>query len=173
MARPITTLTLHPQLLCDPVARIEVAASRSGPIATFRYTVVGSIADLVIPPPAAPERRDGLWQQTCFEVFARAAGEASYREFNFSPSGEWAAYRFDDYRSGMVACDLPSPEIRTESGPDRFELETSIALGPDPLQIALAAVIEEKGARKTYWALAHPKGKADFHHPDSFAYELS
>ena len=40
-------------------------------------------------------------------------------------------------------------------------------------RLGLAAVIEETSGRKSYWALAHPPGKADFHHPDGFAYELS
>jgi hypothetical protein len=34
-------------------------------------------------------------------------------------------------------------------------------------------VIEETNGNKSYWALAHPAGKPDFHHADGFAYELS
>ena len=33
-------------------------------------------------------------------------------------------------------------------------------------------VIEEINGRKSYWALKHPAGKPDFHHPDCFALEL-
>ena len=40
-------------------------------------------------------------------------------------------------------------------------------------RLGLAAVIEETSGRKSYWALAHPPGKPDFHHPDCFAHEFS
>ena len=43
----------------------------------------------------------------------------------------------------------------------------------DPLHIGLSAVIEEEGGRKSYWALAHPPGPPDFHHPDCFTLELA
>jgi hypothetical protein len=33
-------------------------------------------------------------------------------------------------------------------------------------------VIEETNGRKSYWALAHPPGKPDFHHSDCFALGL-
>jgi hypothetical protein len=40
------------------------------------------------------------------------------------------------------------------------------------LRVALSAVIEEEGGMLSYWALKHPPGKPDFHHPDAFALEL-
>jgi hypothetical protein len=40
-------------------------------------------------------------------------------------------------------------------------------------RIGLAAVIEETSGHKSYWALAHPQGKADFHHSECFALEFS
>ena len=39
-------------------------------------------------------------------------------------------------------------------------------------KLALSAVIEELDGTKSYWALAHPPGKPDFHHPDCFALTL-
>ena len=165
-------LKLHPDYACDAVKAIHVSVARSGALVALRYVVTGTIADLLIAPAAQPERRDGLWQHSCFEVFARAPGDACYREFNFAPSGEWAAYRFAAYRSGMALEETPPPRIRTAAAPERFALEAEVALEPGPLRLALSAVIEERGGRKSYWALAHPEGKADFHHPDSFAYEL-
>jgi hypothetical protein len=39
-------------------------------------------------------------------------------------------------------------------------------------QLDLAAVIEERGGRISYWALAHPPGKPDFHHSDCFTLEF-
>ena len=40
-------------------------------------------------------------------------------------------------------------------------------------QLGLSAVIEELNGHKSYWALAHPPGKPDFHHSDCFTYEFS
>lgn len=44
------------------------------------------------------DRADELWQTTCFELFLRRPGEETYLEYNFAPSGQWAAYGFDAYR---------------------------------------------------------------------------
>jgi len=55
-----------------------------------------------------------------------------------------------------------------------FSLDTSIYLpAGDTFGLGLSAVIEETSGRKSYWALAHPPGKPDFHHTDSFALELA
>jgi len=35
-----------------------------------------------------------------------------------------------------------------------------------------STTFEETNGRLSYWALAHPPGKPDFHHPDCFALEL-
>jgi hypothetical protein len=40
------------------------------------------------------------------------------------------------------------------------------------LQIGLSAVVEDINERLSYWALRHPPGKPDFHHPDNFALEI-
>ena len=42
----------------------------------------------------------------------------------------------------------------------------------DVWAVALSAVIEETDGAKSYWALAHPPGPPDFHHPDCFALTL-
>ena len=121
-----------------------------------------------------------------FLAFSRAAGndlssavpEAGYCEFNFAPSTQWAAYVFDGYRSFMRDADgIDTPRIDIRSDSARLELEVSLDL--DSLlprdavwQLGLAAVIEETNGRKSYWALAHPPGKPDFHHSDCFALEL-
>ena len=105
-----------------------------------------------------------------------SAGEATYYEFNFSPSTEWAAYRFDRYREGMALLQLDvSPHIEFQTGPE-LVVEVDLDLGQLPnsaLALGLSAVIEELDGTKSYWALRHPPGeKPDFHHPDCFAIEL-
>jgi tRNA modification GTPase len=54
-----------------------------------------------------------------------------------------------------------------------LELEALIALGEEArLSLALSSVVESAQGELSYWALRHPAGKPDFHHPDSFALEL-
>lgn len=117
------------------------------------------------------ERVDGLWRTTCFEAFAGVS--AGYAEYNLSPSGAWAAYAFDDYRQGMSPLDQAAPMIVTRRAADLFVLTADVVLprGVDE-RIGLSAVIETLDGVISYWALAHPSDKPDFHHPDSFVLEL-
>lgn len=147
---------------------------------TLTYYVTGKIMDLRIPAETTPARSDALWEHTCFEAFIRASSGTAYYEFNFAPSTHWAAYRFSGYRDGMcVADEIPAPCIGVQSTAETCTLHASLALDRLPdlpsdtaWRLGLSAVIEEASGGKSYWALAHPPGKADFHHSDCFATEL-
>ena len=173
-------LKLHPDTPCEAVAAIEVEAARPSPnMLKLHYSLSGRVSDLPLPPPAAAERADGLWQHSCFEAFVRASSGDAYYEFNFAPSTEWAAYRLGGYRSGMQPADLSPPQLETRREIECYELSASLDLdglqdlAPDAIwNLGLSAVIEEVGGRKSYWALAHPPGDPDFHHPACFALEL-
>jgi hypothetical protein len=90
-------------------------------------------------------------------------------------------YQFDGYRSGMrAASSVSAPAIEAQANPPLFTLRASIALDQlsalpraAPWRLGLSALIEETSGRKSYWALAHPPGKPDFHHSDCFAHEFS
>jgi hypothetical protein len=172
-------LTPHPASICQAVTRIEVDIVREGAATlVLHYIVTGQIADLLLPPLATPARTDELWRHTCFEVFVRASPGTAYYEFNFAPSTKWAAYRFDAYRSGMrAAADISAPRVEVNTTPECYALRASLDLARFPRdgrwRLGLSAVIEETSGRKSYWALAHPPGKADFHHADCFTHELS
>ena len=139
------------------------------------YRISGDVSSLKIPECAKPEKRDELWRHTCFELFFTLAN-AGYCEFNFSPSLQWAAYRFKSYREAMADLELASsPRIQVETSPgvltldvliDMQELLPSEADGEQ--QMALAAVVEHRDGDVSHWALAHTAGKPDFHHPDGF-----
>ena len=128
----------------------------------------------VIPAPAEPARAADLWQTTCFEAFLRPLGEDGYREWNFAPSGEWAAYDFTSTRTGMTEAEAADPYIRTEDNFTWWALGSSIAVPADTSwELGLSAVLEEKDGTKSYWALAHPNPeKPDFHDPACFAAHL-
>lgn len=135
----------------------------------LRYRVDGC-GDLVVPPFKGHGQADELWKTTCFELFLYD-GEGRYREFNFSPSGQWAIYGFAGYRNREGDAALRDhPEIKHDLGGNVFVLtvfiDSAILVGSE--RAALAAVIEEDGGRPSYWALAHNGLKPDFHDPFGF-----
>lgn len=144
----------------------------------LRYGVDGDVAALRIPAPSrTPARTDGLWQGTCFEAFVRADG-AGYGEYNFAPSGDWAAYRFTGYRAGMAPlAEGPAPSPASGAA-GTLALEAVVDLGwlatnpGAPLRLGLATVLRHANGEASYWALAHPPGKPDFHHATGFAIAL-
>jgi hypothetical protein len=174
------SLQLHPDSSCVAVTHIDVEFARphAGRL-VFAYIVAGSISELAMPPIAAATRTDELWRHTCFEAFVAISPGVAYYELNFAPSTQWAAYRFSGYRTGMrVAMEIDAPEILVESSSKRYVLQASLALDrtlltPDSAwRLGLSAVIEETSGHRSYWALAHPPGNADFHHSDCFALEV-
>jgi hypothetical protein len=171
-------LWTHPNGGAFRIREMEADVERLSPtLLRFRYVVTGDLESLVLPPPAPPLRASNLWKTTCLEAFLKPVGGQSYREFNFSPSGQWAAYEFDSYREGMTEVWLPaSPDIALRRGDDSLEVTVALSLDlPDePYRLALAAVIEERDFSLSYWAVNHvPGGRPpDFHHDACFALEL-
>jgi hypothetical protein len=175
-------LKLHPDSRLLAARHIEAQTARPRPDSLMlSYTVTGTMSDIRIPPVVAATRGDELWQHTCFEAFVRASSDAEYYEFNFAPSTQWAAYRFSGYRSGRrVADEIDAPQIEVQSDAQSCTLRASLNLRSVPAlarqaswQIGLAAVVEDMTGGLSYWALAHPPGKPDFHHADCFAHEFS
>jgi hypothetical protein len=157
-------------------ASVDHAASFGSVATTNIWFGVSAPADrFVTPEVAEPGRADGLWRTTCFEAFVRAEGEEAYREWNFAPSGDWAAYDFVGYRDGMAEAAVAEPYVRMEDNFTWWSLGATIAVPAErDWRLGLSAVIEEAGGVKSYWALAHPPGgKPDFHHPDCFAARLA
>ena len=69
----------------------------------IRYRLDGDLAALRVPDPATPLPPERLWAHTCFELFVAQAGVAGYREFNFSPNGQWMRFDFADYRQRIAS----------------------------------------------------------------------
>lgn len=176
------SLKLHPDSHCAAVTHIEVAIARPrADSLVVSYTVTGKISRIRFPPATADRRSVDLWRHTCFEAFVRASTDTGYYELNFSPSGQWAAYQFSNYRDGMRLADGIGPLlIETQSSLETYTLRASLELDRFPplprdglWRLGLSAVIEGTDGEISYWALVHPPGKPDFHHADGFAYEFS
>jgi hypothetical protein len=176
-----TELKPHPQ--SPPAAARQIAVDiLRAPAAkmTIHFHLHGAIGEILLPPRSTSSRADGLWQHSCFEAFIRSAKAGGYHEFNFSPSTQWAAYQFDGYREGMRNAPgfetLPI-EVRGNGHMLTLEAELDLAQSPllgadEPWQLNVAAIVEEKDGTKSYWAVAHPAGAPDFHHPDCFVLQL-
>lgn len=132
-------------------------------------------------PSPVPQRRDELWRHTCAEIFLalgkRPFTGGPYLEFNFSPTGDWAAYRFDSTRVGMcshVWSGSRVPNIKMSQTPDELALQVLLPLEALPTgehRVAYASVLETSQGL-SYWALRHPVNNPDFHHPAAFAATL-
>ena len=140
------------------------------------YRLVAPRRALIVPPRAAPTRVDGLWRHTCGEAFIGLRGETGYREFNFSPSGQWALYAFSAYRVPLappaVADPAAAPSCHCQRHRHLWRLRARIpaALLPEVVsgrnwELGLTAVVEDAEGRLSYWALCHPAPTPDFHHP--------
>ncbi len=153
-------------------------------------------------------RADHLWQTTCFEIFlalpndnisgenvpndmagnmAELSENSPYLEFNFAPSGQWNAYRFDGYRRFAEEWPMSQPPQSRlyhkgddpggdDPGGDVLCFEVALSCQDLPMNapaLGITAVIEEEGGHKSYWALAHAHQNApDFHQASCFKASL-
>jgi hypothetical protein len=157
----------------------EVACETASTL-VCRYSLHGEVARLRVPRARAGRRADGLWEHTCFEVYVAPVALEPYYEFNFSPSLEWAAYRFSTYRDGVAPARLArAPGLQVRRTSDHLELSATVYVeglreldGARRLRLGLAAVVEDDAGALSYWALHHEPGNPDFHVPEAFALEL-
>ena len=172
-------LLCHPTLSSAAITGLETSATPlpDGGLA-LRFHLHGEPGDLCLPAAKIPAAVDGLWQTTCCEAFIAAVDAPDYREFNFSPSGQWANYRFSAYRERDMGFIPPgAPRVAFALLPDGFQLDVELGAAmlptPGPLNISLSAVIETTDGGKSYWALSHAAEQPDFHHRQSFTLTLN
>ena len=139
----------------------------------LRYRIDGC-ESITLPDFQGKGRGDRLWERTCFELFLHD-GNGEYREYNFSPSQQWAAYSFKGYRAKKQDFDpVILPEIKSERGHNVYIMTVFLSLeelrGAEAA--ALCGVVEEDGKRPSYWALVHNGLKPDFHDPAGFRLRL-
>lgn len=166
------TLQPHPATPCPALDSVVATLARDADSGAWQvgYRLSGDMARLRLPPPAPqPAATDGLWQHSCLELFVARAAEARYHEFNFSPSGDWAGYAFSAERvRDLDAAPLPAPRIRCERAARTLALQAwlpaaALPPGAGDFALGLTAVVESTDGSLSYWALAHPGARPDFH----------
>jgi hypothetical protein len=173
-------LVPHPATPCEAVRSLSVTIERPTPaLLTLQYRLEGDLEALRIPEPRSPVRADGLWQHTCVEAFIGQSGGRAYWEYNFSPSGAWAAYQFSGYREGMAPLMKgAAPVISARAERDLLMVSVAVDLSwisratAAELVLGAAAVIETQARVLSYWALKHSAEKPDFHRAESFVVPL-
>jgi len=179
-------LLCHPSTPDDIVASITVDVnSLTADLLVLYYRITGDIDRLQLPAQAPSKFQDLLWKQTCLEAFIGFTDSDAYFEFNFAPSSQWAVYRFESYRQNVTSLNpLPSPRVLVRRRNSELDVDVDIHLNAIPgltaaeikgreLRLAVSAVSQSDQGVISYWALAHPPGKPDFHHRDGFALRLA
>ncbi len=174
--RPLFTNDLRPHA-AQPWARaygLQVSGHWNEEQAlVLRYTLRGpEPLGILWPPAQTPGPADGLWQHSCFEAFVSAPTAQGYHEYNCSPSGQWARYRFSAERVRDLAAEQQTPACQLPIAWDAQArvLQTQLLLAdlphsPSGWLLGLSAVLEHTDGQLSYWALHHPQPQADFHHP--------
>src|ERR1700679_944044 len=124
-------LARHPSTPAKGVRAIAVLVRRSASELRLTFRLDGDIRRISVPSPSVPRIAKQLWQHTCFQPFIAVEGQRDYHEFNFAPSGEWAADSFSGYRNGPLvplASDMLRPQIAVRSTDSRLELDSQVRL---------------------------------------------
>lgn len=181
-------LSPHPAFMApdglEVKATVEAQQANTPPCLALRFELSGAIDTLCMPAWMGSHPADGLWQHTCAELFVRRQGSPAYQEFNFSPSGQWAAYRFSSERVRDTLAESrhpplpPAIEVITSAKDISISIHLPMLNLPatdssEELRLGLSLVAERGQGDLSYWALHHPRAdRPDFHHPDGCALAL-
>ncbi len=115
-------------------------------------------------------RKDFLWEKTCVELFFFSKDNPSYWEFNFSPSQDWQAYFFTQYRQNRrpANCHASVSWVgHQKSLTDFVDIECHFSEKiPKNLRISPCAILyfeQNRSPRKIHFSGKHGPEKADFH----------
>jgi hypothetical protein len=157
-------MILHPECPTGPVTAVSAAIQPTEQGCRAQFRLDGDMTAIKIPVHKSSSRQDNLWKTTCFEIFWQPDGGSYYREFNLSPSSQWACYDFDDFRRNSRDAPVEAMAIACAHSDGALMLSADIASElPLPSRVALNAVVEDKLGNIQFWALAFQDGKPEFH----------
>lgn len=171
----IHRLNMHPARPSSRVRGVQVVCQfLAGGEMFLRWRIDGA-QQVILPGYAGSGRADDLWKTTCFELFLDL-GEGRYREFNFSPSGRWAAYDFASYRQKSGDAELADqPTVSVDRGD---AIISGVVRVPGQALAgaskgAFTAVVEEEGGVLSFWAPDHNRDQPDFHDASCFTLDFA
>ncbi len=160
--------------------KLSVDLQIANGIFQLKYILSGAVERVAVPAiSAAPSKKEGLWNNTCFEIFISREGSPKYIEWNFSPTHDWCLLFYEDYRKAPSK-DVPKvsalPKIISRRGKKEFSLDarfdlnecTNIWAESTPYEIGLASVLEHSKGDRSFWAITHVATHPDFHLRRSF-----
>jgi len=177
---PTITVGLRPFDCYPPAvsALLATVCALPGGGLRFEFVLEGRIETLRVPA-ADASPLEPLWQHTCFEAFISAPDVDNYREYNFSPAGQWAAYEFLHYREMGHPLGEEPPVLLPVTSSQHEDRLTLVAEVPSMLlpssailRLGLSAVVEREDGSLEYWAIHHPAERPDFHHADGWTLRL-
>lgn len=163
-----------------PAIQITGCVSRENGFLNLQYRLAGETGKIQLPERStSPVRKDDLWANTCFEFFLAFPDDSRYWEFNLSPSGDWNVYHMEAYRRmgfrEETSIQRLEVEMKREAGYVLLNADVDLSpliSGNQRLQLGIASIVQSANQHETYWALAHPHPKPDFHVRDSFLIQL-
>ncbi len=169
----------HPQSAKQPI-ELNCTVGRENEAISVAFQLTDQHSQVLLSSSNRGERIKGLWEQTCFEFFFAEPDASNYWEVNLSPSTAWNVFSFESNRSGMSTEEqLQHLPITTslDENTGIFSLATKLPLDKLPItnsmvHVGVAAVIQTKDGKQSYWALFHPNAHPDFHDRGSFVLEL-
>lgn len=164
----------------DKSFTIEGHISLKENIVHCKVNILGPLETLKIKTKSKiPQKKEGIWHSTCFEVFLSSSETVAYTEWNLCPSGDWWVMDFSKYRERIEisGLDTRKPQYQQWSleNPNQlsgqFGINIPQNISSQSLKLGLTSILESKNGIKTYWALAHLQKNPDFHIYESFLTE--
>ncbi|MBN2801686.1 MAG: hypothetical protein JXR91_01195 [Deltaproteobacteria bacterium] len=174
------SIQLLPFSKTGTASEVTVEISKNSDLLTLLYTIKKfqiekpvTLSDFQI---SNNLRTDELWKHTCFEIFIGTEDSDEYWEFNFSTSGKWNCYHFDNYRKEMTQ--EPDTALLMFSAIQdnqdalfniKVKLPKNLA-NKNKLLSSPAVIVEsiQNGMRNfEYYASSHKNNKPDFHRKDA------
>jgi hypothetical protein len=195
------SLQRHPATPCDPLAGIDVELARLDPLTLeIRYVLRGAVNRISLRTPDGDDLWRHTCFEAFLRVGEEAgyleynlapSGRwnayrfAGYREGRETAKGAALARLDTDRRARPLTrekrarFEASGLDLMDRFGPTYYSAKAQLSL-PDalrpsldrPWHLGLSTVVEERNGRLSYWALAHPPGGPDFHHPSCFALQL-
>lgn len=172
---------LHPAVKQALSREVDVRIERQSGLLKLTYEVRGSTESLWLPG-QDPSPGAELWENTCFELFARLPGHLAYWEWNFNPLGPFNSYYFTNYRERARLKALPSTVLsqKWEPSKEALKLEVTVQAVAMPslrwafshansLEVSPTLILKTKKNDFEYWACQHPAEKPDFHDERNFS----